>query len=326
MNSSKPILQLMNEFLGNQDVHETTRKRYRENTQIFIGWLTRNCNDVKNPLRADIIRYKQYLIDSKKATTTIDAYLVPVRQFFRYLEEQKIYDNVSAGIHSPRKYLGYRKEYLKSEQVYKLLTSIDRSTMTGKRDYAIINLMCNTGMRCIEVSRLDWNDIKLSKTGYSIAIQGKGHISKDRFINIPDILFSPINEYLLNRSIHVSNPPMFANHSYVANETRFTQLSISKIIKKYMRSIDIDSVKLTAHSLRHTAAINAIKAGAKISDVQSMLGHRNSYTTDIYLRALEAESAEEGTAIRLLHDYYKNNQINDKTRQKAVRKQADCNL
>lgn len=326
MNSPKPILQLLDDFLANQDVHESTRKRYRENMHMFIGWLTRNCSDIKNPLRADIIRYKQSLIDSKKATTTIDAYLVPVRQFFIYLEEAKIYDNVSAGVHSPRKYLGYRKEYLRSEQVNRLLSSIDRSTITGKRDYAIINLMCNTGMRCVEISRLDWMDIKPSKTGYSIDIQGKGHINKDRYISIPSVLFAPVHDYLLCRTLYESNPPLFANHSYVANGTRFTQLSISKIIKKYMRAIDIDSVKLTAHSLRHTAAINAIKAGAKISDVQSMLGHRNSYTTDIYLRALEAESAEEGTAIRLLHDYYKSNKINNKTGRKNIVNQHSSNI
>jgi integrase/recombinase XerC/integrase/recombinase XerD len=326
MNSPKPILQLMDDFLANHDVHESTRKRYRENLQMFIGWLTRNCTDIKNPLRADILRYKQYLIDSKLATTTIDAYLGPVRLFFTYLEEAKIYDNVSAGVHSPRRYLGYRKDYLRSEQVNALLISIDRSTITGKRDYAIISLMCNTGMRCVEVSRLDYLDIQKAKAGYSIAIQGKGHINKDRSIAVPDVLIAPIREYIHNRTMYLSNPPLFVNHSYVANNTRFTQLSISKIIKKYMRAIDIDSSKLTAHSLRHTAAINAIKAGAKISDVQSMLGHRHSYTTDIYLRALEAESAEEGTAIRLLHDYYKSNKINDKRRQKVTTKSQPCNL
>lgn len=328
MNSDKPILQLMDEFLANQDVHESTRKRYRENLQMFISWLGRNCNDIKNPLRSDIIRYKQSLIDSKKATTTIDAYLVPVRQFFFYLEEEKIYENISAGVHSPRKYLGYRKEYLKSDQVNRLLSSIDRSSITGKRDYAIINLMCNTGMRCVEISRLDLMDVVPCKSGFSVAIQGKGRINKDRSVNIPEPLMFPIHNYLIERADldGKNNPPMFVNHSYRAKCARFTQLSISKIIKKYMRSIGIDSVKLTAHSLRHTAAINAIKAGAKISDVQSMLGHSNSNTTDIYLRALEAESAEEGTAIRLLHDYYRNSNKQGKNGQKGINKQDSSNI
>lgn len=316
MRFDKPILQLMDEFLANQDIHEASRKKYRENLQVFLLWLTRNANDVTTPKRSEIINYKQSLIDSKKAATTIDAYMVPVRQFFKWLEDEGIYDNIAAGIHSPKRYMGYRKSYLTVEQVNLFLSSINRSTITGKRDYAIINLMCHTGMRCVEISRMDLMDVKPSKDGYIIELQGKGHINKDRYIHIPESLMFPIHIYLIERTDldGKGNAPMFVNHSYCSNK-RFTQLSISKIIKRYLRSIDIDSRKLTAHSLRHTAAINAIKAGARITDVQSMLGHRYSSSTDIYLRALEAESAQEGTAIRLLDNFYKQGQKNSKSSQ-----------
>lgn len=308
MNSDKPILALMDEFLANQDINPNARKRYRENLMIFISWLTVHCSDIRNPKRSEIITYKRHLIDSKKAVTTIDAYLVPVRQFFKWLEAENIYDNIAAGITSPRRYAGVRKSYLQAEQVAQLLASINISTIIGKRDYAIINLMCNTGLRCIEISRMDLLDIKPYKDGFRVEIMGKGRISKDRSITIPECIMFPIHNYLIERTDldGKNNPPMFINHCKTFRDRRFTRLSISKIIKKYLRAINIDSSKITAHSLRHTAAINAIKAGASIVDVQSMLGHRDSRSTDIYLRALEAESAEEGTAIRLLSDFYKN--------------------
>jgi integrase/recombinase XerC/integrase/recombinase XerD len=323
MNTDKPILELMDEFLANQDIRDTARKRYRENLQMFISWLTRNCEDVKNPKRSEVIRYKEHLIQSGKAATTIDTYLVPVRKFFRYLEEEHIYDDIAAGVHSPKRYLGYRKMYLKAEQVDDLLNSIERSSLTGKRNYAIINLMVNTGMRCVEISRMDLCDITPAKTGFVLMVQGKGHIAKDRSINITESLMFPIHNYLIERKDlnGTNNPPMFVNHNYATTGKRFTQLSISKIIKRYLRAIDIDDKKITAHSLRHTAAINAIKAGASVIQVQSMLGHRNSSTTDIYLRALEAETAEEGTAIRLLGDYYKRAQKNHKSGQKGINEQ-----
>lgn len=320
MKSDKPILELMDEFLANQDIRETARKRYRENLQMFISWLTRNCEDVKNPKRSEVIRYKEHLIQSRKAATTIDTYMVPVRKFFRWLEEEKIYDDIAAGIHSPKRYQGFRKDYLRADKVNEMLRSINRSSVTGKRDYAIINLMVNTGMRCIEISRMDLCDIVPCRDGFRVMIQGKGHIAKDRSITIPEALMLPIHNYLIERDDldGTNNPPMFINHSRNSKGKRFTRLSISKAIKKYLRLIKIDNKKITAHSLRHTAAINAIKAGASVVQVQSMLGHRNSMTTDIYLRALEAETAEEGTAIRLLGDYYKGAQKNNKPGQIGI--------
>jgi integrase/recombinase XerD len=327
MNGDKPILQLMEEFLENQDIRDTARKRYRENLKMFITWLTTHADDIRNPKRSDVINYKEDLIRSKKAVTTIDAYMVPVRRFFYWLEEEGIHDNIAAGIHSPRRYQGYRKTYLNADQVNDLLRSVSRATIAGKRDYAIINLMVNTGLRCVEVSRMDYNDILIGKNSYTMLIQGKGHLDKDRELKVPETLFVPVLEYLAERTIpDGSNPPMFVNHSYNAKGERFTQQSISKIIKRNLRRMDIDSPKITAHSLRHTAAINAIKAGAKITEVQAMLGHRNSSSTDIYLRALEAESIHEGTAVRLLGDYYKKAQKNKKPGQNRSVTQHDGNL
>jgi integrase/recombinase XerD len=320
MNTDKPILALMEEFLENKDISDTARRRYRENLTMFITWLTRNSKDIHNPKRSEIILYKEGLIAAKKALTTIDAYLVPVRQFFRWLEDQQIYDDVAAGVHSPRRYKGYRKSYLTVDQVNALLRSINRETIQGKRDYAIINLMVHTGLRCIEISRMDVADAScLRSHTWTLMIQGKSHLAKDREVNVPDEVMGPVWIYQTERHTPPGeNPPMFVNHSYNRKGQRFTQLSISKITKKYMRAIGIDSLKLTAHSLRHTAAINAIKAGAKINEVQSMLGHVNSASTDIYLRALEAETAQEGTAVRLLGNYYKSAQKNRKRRQNNI--------
>jgi integrase/recombinase XerD len=312
----KPILELLDQFLADQVISELARKKYRENLHVFITWLTRNAGDVKSPKRSDIIQYRTWLIDSKKAATTVDAYMVPVRQLFRYLEESNLYENIAAGVHSPRRYDGYRKSYLTREQVQQLLDIINTNRLTGKRDYAIINLMVNTGMRCIEISRLDLCDITPDKQGYRVAIQGKGRLYKDRSVHIPESMMFFIHHYLLEREdlTGKNNPPLFINHSHCSSG-RITPLTISKAIKRYLRAINIDSKKLTAHSLRHTAAINAIKAGAKITDVQSMLGHKYSSSTDIYLRALEAESAEEGTAVRLLNDYYHNGVKHNKNKQ-----------
>lgn len=317
MNSSKPILQLMDEFLANQDIRENSRKKYRESLHVFIGWLTRNA-DVRNPQRSDILRYKQHLIDSGKTAMTVDNYLVSVRQFFKYLEEKGICDNVAAGVHSPKKYLGYRKGYLRPEEVNKLLSSFNRETLQGKRDYAIINLMVRTGMRCIEVERTHVQDLTIEGKHWIIGIQGKGHWEHDRPLGITDKVVAPIKEYLNALENVIESAPLFCNHSYVSNKTGITTLTISKIIKRHLRMIGIDSVKISAHSLRHTAAITALRNGATLSEVQHMLGHRSPNTTMIYLSAIEEELRREGTAVGKMDNAYDTGKKNSERKHSSI--------
>lgn len=302
MNSPKPILQLMDEFLANQDIRENSRKKYRDNLHVFIGWSTRNA-DVTCLQKSDIIRYKEWLCISNRAVSTIDNYLAPVRQFFKYLAECDIHKNITIGVRSPKKVHGYSKDYLKPEQVVKLLASINRETASGLRDYAIINLMVRTGMRCIEVSRANVKDLQLEEDRWMLYIQGKGRWSKDRALGITQKIVDPIALYISNHTLTESSP-MFLNHSYVSKNTRITTVTISKIVKRYLRLIGINTVKISAHSLRHTAAITALKNGADLLAVMSMLGHSKVETTMIYQRAIEEERGRDGTAIRLMDDAY----------------------
>lgn len=317
MNSSKPILQIMDDFLANQDVRENSRKKYRECLHVFIGWLTRNA-DVRNPKRCDIIRYKESLIKAEKKPMTIDNYLVSVRQFFKYLEESGIYENVAAGVSSPKKPIGYRKGYLKPDEVNKLLSCINRDTIQGKRDYAIINLMVRTGMRCIEVTRVNVQNLTKEGNHWIIDIQGKGHWAADRPLGLTERVVAPIKEYLNQIDDINESSPLFHNHSYVSHGTRITTLTISKIIKRNLRLIGIDSSKITAHSLRHTAAITALRNGATLSEVQHMLGHRSPNTTMIYLRAIEEELRREGTAVGKMDNAYDKGKKNSKREQFSI--------
>lgn len=305
MNSTKPILSLMDEFLGNQDVRPNSRKKYRDNLIVFIGWLTRNA-DLTNMTRQTIIAYKTWLNETGRSPSTVDNYLAPVRQFFKYFAENDIHKNITIGVKSPKRGQGYSKDYLRPEQVQKLLASINRSTTQGLRDYAIINLMVRTGMRCIEVARADVRDLRLEDERWMFYIQGKGRWAKDRALGVTDKIVNPIAEYIVEHQLkeNIDCSPMFLNHAYRSNNTRITTLFISKMVKKYLRGIGINTVKISAHSLRHTAAITALKSGADLLAVKSMLGHSKIETTMLYQRAIEEERGRDGTAIHLMDDAY----------------------
>jgi integrase/recombinase XerD len=292
----------MDEFLANQDIRENSRKKYRDNLHVFIGWLTRNA-DLGNMQKQTIIAYKNWLIDSGRTPSTVDNYLAPVRQFFKFLAESDIHKNITVGVKSPKKSLTFSKDYLRVIQIGQLLSSINRNTEHGMRDFAMLNLMVRTGMRCIEVARANVADLKQEEGRWILYIQGKGRWAKDRALGLTDKIVNPIAEYITIHELNQSSP-LFLNHSYVSRNTRITTLTISKIVKKYLRSIGIDTVKISAHSLRHTAAITALNNGADILAVFTMLGHSNIKTTMIYQRAIEEERGKDGTAIRLMDNAY----------------------
>jgi len=311
MNTDKPILQLMDEFLANHAIRENSRKKYRDNLHYFINWITRN-GDVINPTKADLIRFREYLIRIGRTANTIDSYMAPVRLFLKYLAEIGVLQNVTAwDVKSPKKSKSHHKLHLQEEQVNALLLSINRSTMTGLRDFAIINMMVRTGMRCVEVSRADVRDLIIEDDDWIIYIQGKGHVDKDRALGLSDMVVDPIKKYISENNLQ-EDSPLFLNHSNISNGTRITTLTISKIIKRYLRVIGVDSKRITAHSLRHTAAVTALKMGADILDVRAMLGHQSVETTMIYQRSIEEERMRKGTTVRLLDNAFNTGKNNSK--------------
>jgi len=320
MKSDRPIKTLIEDFLQSADINENSKRKYRSILELFLKWTAQYVEDIRSIQKADIIRYKKFLIFNKKSAQTIDLYLTPIKQFFKYLEDAGIYTNITTGIHSAKRYRGFRKDYLTPEQAIRLLNSIDRRKITGMRDYAIINLMLHTGMRCIEVSRADVCDIERKDNNWKIIIQGKGRIDKDQEIGITHRVVSPIFDYLNLRKVKDKKEPLFITHSYVSyyyarqragfgnNEIeppRMSPIELSRMIKRRLRKIGIDNKRITAHSLRHTAAITALKNGASLLEVQSMLRHSEPNITMIYQRAIEAERSIEGGAVRKIEKFYR---------------------
>jgi site-specific recombinase XerD len=151
--------------------------------------------------------------------------------------------------------------------------------------------------------RSNVSDLQKEKDRWMIRIQGKGHYEKDRILGLTDKVVAPIIEYIESAEL-ANDSPLFLNHSYVSHDTRITTLTISKMVKRQLRSIGIDSLRITAHSLRHTAAITALRQGVDILSVQAMLGHTRVDTTMNYQRAIEEERRREGTAVRAMDNAY----------------------
>ena len=214
-------------------------------------------------------------------------YIVAVRRFFEWAEGMKYYPNIAKGIKTGKKSSGSRKDSLTVEQVLELLSSIDRTTLEGKMDYALLHLLIRTGLRTIEVVRANKEDIRQQGGIATLWIYGKGRDNKDEFVLLTPPALKPLYRYLRVRGRKEKTGPLFTSLSDRNNGTRLTTRSIRRIAKDRLRDIGIDSERLTAHSLRHTAITLSLKAGATIQEAQALARHANINTTLIYAHNIE---------------------------------------
>lgn len=289
--------ELEQRFFDNLDVKAVSKKEYGWALTQFKKWVVFRGLDINRLERADILRYKAELENSRKAESTMDFYLLVVRRFYQFLEDSGEGENIAAGIRYKRKNRGYYKEHLADDEVDALLSSIDRETLVGRRDYAIIYLMLTTGLRCIEVARLTLGDVHDGGPYPYLMLQRKGESRKTTRFGITTEILRPIDDYLAARGVASYSEPLFTTHGALG-ERPMSPLLIGKVIRRRMRAAGVYSPTKTAHSLRHTAAVRAIKAKVPIREVQIMLGHRRVETTEVYLRSLDDEMRLVNPAVR----------------------------
>ena len=242
--------------------------------------------DIRKPQREDIIAYRDYLKEEHKPTT-VQSYLAALKIFFQWTEQERIYPNIAGRVKGAKVDKGHKKDYLTTKQVNKLLGSIDRSTLKGKRDYAMLSLMVTTGLRTISIIRADVQDIRAAGDATALYYQGKGHEEKADYVKLAEPVEDAIRDYLKARGTTDGKAPLFSSIAHRNAGDRMTTRSISRVAKEHLVEVGLDSDRLTAHSLRHTAATLNLLNGGTIEETQQLLGHQNINTTLIYSHALE---------------------------------------
>lgn len=274
----------LNDWIRYLDATPKTVETYTRAIRQFYYFL--QDNNISRPTREDILRYKEQLQATKKPAT-VQAYIMAVKQLFKWTAQEGIYPNIADNVKGAKLTAGFKKDYLTSKQATKLLKSIDRSTLKGKRDYAILSLMMTTGLRTVEVERANIEDMRTVADFTALYIQGKGREERTEYVKIAEPVEEAIREYLTARGKAEDTEPLFASIAHRNGGERMTTRSISRIAKDNMIEADLNSNRLTAHSLRHTAATLNLLNGGTVEETQQLLRHSNINTTLIYSHALE---------------------------------------
>lgn len=258
---------------------------------------------------------------------TAKQYLQSVRQFFAWAAACGFYPNIAANIHAPKiKQDRHKKDALAAADVLKIERSItataaekaaaaagemkdaagriERATEQGRRLLAMYLLAVNAGLRTIELSRANINDIEQKNGQAYIYIWGKGHAEADAKKPIAPEVYNAIRDYIDNRADNPTGTnPLFVATGNRSGGQRLAATTISTLLKKAMQQAGYNSDRITAHSLRHTAGTNTQELTGDIYITQQYMRHESPKTTEIYLH-IETEKREAEIAQQLYNKYH----------------------
>ena len=289
-------------FIESQDVKASSKATYSRTLKQFFNWVSAKGYIVSSLSRINILEYKDDLLASGKSSLSVGSYITSVRKFYEWLEANKIYPNIAKGIKTPRRKQQFKKQPLLPSQATELLEELNKKS--SSRDYAIVNLLLRTGLRTIEVIRADVGDITFKGGKRVLLIHGKGRDEKDDFVVLTEKAYKPLKEYLDSRGAITPAQPLFISESNNSKGGRLTTRTISQIAKTNLRAIGLDERAYTAHSLRHTTAVNILRAGGSLETAQMTLRHSNPATTQIYTSTLNEERRLQNAGEALLDNLY----------------------
>lgn len=219
--------------------------------------------------------------------------LSAIKSFYKYLtvRTKQLQENPVADLEYPKLRKSLPK-YLTMEQSAALLRSV--SGQNEVRDYAILMLFLNCGIRRSELVGLNISDVYEDR----IRVVGKGN--KERFVYFGTPCRKAIDAYITerNKKVLTDNRALFGSR----NGNRISVTAVHRLVERALKQAGLDSTQFSAHKLRHTAATMMLSGGVDVKTVQEVLGHENLNTTQIYthIENTELKIAAEANPISKL--------------------------
>jgi site-specific recombinase XerD len=298
-NLEQIFAQFLEMEVGDGAASPDTIKSYLSQTKMYFAW----CKDnLVSPLEADkdnIKLYRQYLIDEDYKVGTIANKLSIVHTLYQAaIAKGLIAINPAAGVKAPTERIDPASNisYLELDELELLLGEIESQLNQAKtnkqrlpllRDRALVGIMSLEGCRTVELHNLKLEQILHQGPRTGLKVFAK---RASRIVPLTDSLTQQLEEYLLMRRMVLRRKVKPEDYVFVSlsNNSKNQQLSrrsIRAIVDRYLEATGLkhkEGRTLSAHSLRHTAGTQALRAGADLRQVQDLLGHADPRTTSIY--------------------------------------------
>lgn len=278
-------------FVSGLDVAQATRNTYTRALQAFFCWANTTGRALDSLGAADIIAYKQYLLSAHSTATTAIS-IAAIHRLYSWVEDNGG-KNIARKVHAPK----IRKTFIRQH----LTPAESRAVVAAarnNRDKAIITLMLATGLRQAEIARLNIGSIKIRHiineqgeevTRRVLQVWGKGRDTADAFVVVPTAAWCALLDYIATRPLTAANAPLFSANSTNNKGGRLSTRTIRAIVGGALKKVGLAGAEYSTHSLRHTAAVAALRNGASVMAIQGMLRHASPATTQIYLDSIRGE-------------------------------------
>lgn len=238
-----------------------------------------------------VVSHNSRNVEQGASSTTMARKVATIRSFYKYLtKSNKLEENPLADLDTPktRKTL---PRYLTLDEAKTLLSSVDGRNK--ERDYCILMLFLNCGIRISELVGLNITDVR----GDNLRILGKGN--KERVVFLNDACIKALNDYIkIRASVSANSPALFIT----SRRDRISRAAVHSLVKKHIKEAGLDSSRYSAHKLRHTAATLMLHGGVDVRTLQELLGHEHLNTTQIYTH-VENESLRQAAMMSPLSDF-----------------------
>ena len=268
-------------FLNYIDVEEKTRDTYKIALKQFCGYLM--SKGINTPTRDEIIEYRELLKENHKPTT-VNSYLIAIRNLYSYLEYEGITKDITKNIKGIKLEQKHLKRGLSKEEISKVL-----DVCKDNRERLMVKMMINLGLRCNELVNIQLEDFYDDKGVIMLKVLGKARNGlKQDSIKVDNRLF--VREYSITDYLFTST----SNHNKNGKLTTKTiRLTITNLFKK----ADLDMNMLSSHSTRHTTCELLLENGVDIREVSEFLRHKSLSTTLVYSKEINQRNSQTSNVL-----------------------------
>ena len=226
-------------------------------------------------METDLYEFLKYELSVGHSVSTALRRLSSTKSFYLFLKKDGFFHGNIPDIETPKK-PKHLPNCLNEDEVEALLNAPDLSTPSGLRDKAMLETMYSSGLRVSELLKLEKGQVNLSKG--IITVFGKG--AKERKVPIADYAVEFVKQYI--KDVRNKSENKGSKYLFLSKKGEpLSRIYFFKQVKKYSEQADI-TTNVSPHTLRHSFATHLLNHGAQLRIVQSMLGHTNIATTQIY--------------------------------------------